>query len=186
MLVTRSPLVGCVSSPCWQGDTICSTATTFRTFWCRRCGRETLICTRCDRGQQFCSRACGDAQRRERVREAGRQYQKTEEGAARNAVRQKRFRIGQRTTVTHQGSTPPTDPAEVTAIEPLERPETSTPNGGEFVGEAKPSQGSGTAPLARCHFCGRKLGVFARLASIAGRSHRHQRASAHRQGGVIP
>lgn len=188
MLLTRSPLAVCVSSPCRQGDTICSAGTTFRTFWCRRCGKETRICTRCDRDHQCCSRDCADAQRRESTREAGRRYQQTEKGAARLALRQKRFRNGQRTTVTHQGSTPPTDPAKVTAIEPLtsERPETRTPNGGEQHGEARPDRNPETAPIARCDFCGRELGMFGRFESSARRARRRQRALPHQQGEAFP
>jgi hypothetical protein len=181
VLALRSPLVACVSSPWWREDTVCATATTFRAFRCRRCDRETLICTRCDRGQHYCTASCATASRRERVRHAGQQYQQTEQGAERNAIRQKRFRTRHPTTVTHQGSPPPTAPAQEIAIAPLvvERPQSQVPGGSDGDADDLPFDDPQPIP-ARCHFCGRVLGAFVRMEAI-GRRRRH-----HRSGGVIP
>ena len=185
MLALRSPLVASVSSPWWREDTVCATATTFRAFWCRRCGRQTLICTACDRGHQYCSASCAEAARREQVRQAGHDYQRTEQGSQRNAIRQKRFRSRHATTVTHQGSASPSTPAKEIAIAPLvsERPPIQTPCGADGDGNTSRAENPEPPPRARCHFCGRELGAFALIEALARQARRRR---LYRSGGVIP
>jgi hypothetical protein len=125
------------------------------------------------------------AERHERVRQAGQDYQRTAQGAQRNAVRQKRFRIRQATTVTHQGSPPSPAPAEEIAIAPLmsERAESQAPDGRDGDGETRHSSDPERSHRARCHFCGRELGEFTRVEPLIRRARRRRR---HRPGGVIP
>jgi len=125
------------------------------------------------------------AERQARVRQAGQDYQRTAQGAQRNAIRQKRFRTRQATTVTHQGSPPSTPPAEEIAIAPLmsERPKSQVPDGRDGDGETQNSSDPERSQRARCHFCGRELGGFTRVEPLIRRARRLRR---HRPGGVIP
>jgi hypothetical protein len=59
---------------------------------CARCGRVVVICTRCDRGNRYCSPECSAAARRQSMRKAGCEYQKTKTGVACHADRQRRYR----------------------------------------------------------------------------------------------
>ena len=125
------------------------------------------------------------AERQERVRQAGQDYQRTAQGAQRNAIRQKRFRTRKATTVTHQGSLPSPPPAEEIAVTPLmsERQESLAPDGRDGDGETQHSSDPERSHRARCHFCGRELGEFTRVQPLVRRS---RRLRLHRPGGVIP
>jgi hypothetical protein len=49
------------------------------------------ICRHCDRGNRFCPR-CAPLARAEKQRNAGKQYQKTENGRLNHKVRQEKYR----------------------------------------------------------------------------------------------
>jgi hypothetical protein len=64
--------------------------------FCRRCGRPLAICCGCDRGYAYGSRACSEAARRERHREAKRRNLKTPQGRANNARHQREYQARRR------------------------------------------------------------------------------------------
>ena len=70
-----------------------------------KCCQVFFLCRDCDRGDRYCSQDCSEQARRESLRAAGRQYEKTFAGLRQNAARQARFRKRAREKVTHQGST---------------------------------------------------------------------------------
>lgn len=64
-------------------------------FECQRCKRGRLLCTRCLRRRRYCA-ACGPQKRRAQMREAGREYQRTDKGRRSHRQRNRRYRRGLR------------------------------------------------------------------------------------------
>jgi hypothetical protein len=124
---------------------------------CARCQRLVVICRRCDRGQRYCSPDCAAAQRRRRVREAGRCYQRRPLGARNNAVRQKRWRVHRATTVTHHTSPVPHRLREEPPDENVKKESGDATSKNRQPSTALPGESS-----PRCHFCGRPCGPYTR------------------------
>lgn len=110
---------------------------------CRLCRRLIALCSGC-RTRATCSPECRREHRRRQVREAGRRYQASAEGAAAHAERQRRYRAQQRETVTHQTRQ---DSSPVIAPAPA-------PNGDSVssVGPVKSAVNSACS-LNRCTVC---------------------------------
>lgn len=130
-----------------------------RLFLCANCRAQTLICTACDRGQRYCSPKCASDVRRTRVREAGRRYQRSEQGRAAHARRMQSYRA-RLTEVTHQGSV---SPHRHRQSAPCSAPLMTTPNAVSalaiilaMVAMAPP----------RCNFCGCTCSQFVRLSFL--------------------
>jgi len=149
-------------------------------FNCARCRRLVVICTRCDRGQRYCSADCGQVQRKQSVREAGRCYQRTPIGARNNAARQKRWRTRIVTTVTHH-----TSPTHKHLRE--EPPGNNAQNEGDFDGkEVRDATSNRTFVISnrmpaaispgevgpRCDFCGRPCGSYTRWGTLSAERRR--------------
>lgn len=148
-----------------------------RMFNCARCHRLVVICPRCDRGQRYCSDHCGQAQRRRSVREAGRRYQRTPQGARHNAARQKRWRTRFVTTVTHHSS-----PSHRHLRE--EPPDKNAPKEVRDATSNRALVTSRRIPITiwagqsgrRCDFCGRPCGSYARWGTLSAERRRGWRA----------
>ena len=106
-----------------------------RLFVCARCRAPATVCRHCDRGQRYCSLECSREARAKSSREAGRSYQRSAEGRAKNAARQRAYRERQKAlrqqAVTHQrvrtrakAASPPT--ASSSALSRSARPSART------------------------------------------------------------
>ena len=131
----------------------------YRLYNCARCQLQVRICQRCDHGNVYCAGECADIRRRESLRRAQAQYQRSRRGARRHAARQRRLRARQRQAlqiVTHQGS-----PSAVTqcivAVSPVmqSEPADASPNEPDPLPKIR-------APLDRCAFCGGELPAWTR------------------------
>ena len=152
-----------------------------RLFLCARCRDQVLLCSHCDRGQRYCSRACASGSRRERQREAARNYQLSDIGQRKHAARTARWRERRRRSlrqhaaggevddkeVTHQGCTaasvraplPGCDtPSDTPSAMPSDIPDVRPDIGIDPPG-ANASSSAGTAVSAplRCRRCLRLL-----------------------------
>ena len=58
----------------------------------RECGQVFFLCRWCDRGDRYCDDECTKAARRASLRDAGRRYQRSREGAQGHADRQRTYR----------------------------------------------------------------------------------------------
>ena len=128
---------------------------------CRLCGRLVSLCSRC-RNRATCSSACAKEHRRRQVREAGRRHQRTPEGAADHADRQRRYRERRRRLVTHQDGQ-----NRGTMIEPPAPAEfAAAPASPEVDRSQVPQKGARTTeviPLSVCAFCRRVTSQWHRL-----------------------
>ena len=59
---------------------------------CQGCQRWFCLCSACDRGQRYCSEECSGRARHRSLRAAGAKYQRSANGRARHAERQRRYR----------------------------------------------------------------------------------------------
>jgi hypothetical protein len=112
-----------------------------RYYNCARCQNQVIICRKCDRGNIYCKSKCSKTSRAENHRIANRKYQATPKGRRNNALRQRRYREGQKQKVTDRGS-PVLPPHDVLQ---------QAPNG------PKTRQKKGHR---RCHFCGAFVKYF--------------------------
>jgi hypothetical protein len=133
--------------------------TTYRLYYCCRCGMQVCICARCDHGNLYCGGMCARLARRESLRRAGARYQRTLAGSSRHAQRQRRYRERREAMtkeVTQHGfssapracsvSTHPVTVSESIDVDCRESP-------------CRLSR----APHTHCAFCGTALPAFARL-----------------------
>ncbi|QTB53408.1 hypothetical protein [Burkholderia pseudomallei] len=135
---------------------------TGRLYLCARCRAQVFICRRCDRGNRYCRNCAADV-RRDRVREAGRRYQRTRRGRVAHATRSKRYRA-RRNKVTHQGSLG-------TATDGVLQPDRDA-----AVALANAAAHS-AAPLPLiCHGCGGLLLPLVRTGFVRRRGPRHVRS----------
>jgi hypothetical protein len=140
---------------------------------CARCHRLVVICTRCDRGQRYCSADCGQVQRKQSVREAGRRYQQTPPGARNNAARQKRWRTRTVTTVTHHSS--PTHRylrEELPGKNAQKETRDATSNRMFVISNRMPVAIPAGEVGPRCDFCGRLCGLHARRGKLSAERRR--------------
>jgi hypothetical protein len=157
-----------------------------RFYLCAGCRRQVRICRPCDRGNQYCDTGCAQKARDQARKEAGARYQKTCEGKKRHALRQSRWRDGQKKKVTHQG--PPVGVCEgqggdisvrivPTADTPKETPD-ETPAKQQTPAALPPQEqagGPGGAPgpepappgIVRCDFCQRVCSPYVRRERLA-------------------
>lgn len=135
-----------------------------RVFRCAQCHRQTTIGRECDRGHRYCSEECAAQRRRERMREAGRRYQRSEPGRLRHQERQRRYR--QRPLQAHSA-----------VVVPLVVPSSPSPGAPPSQGNVRTDlllqPGSPAAPAPRCcDFCGIVCSSFTRLDSLRSRKWR--------------
>ena len=114
-----------------------------RIFNCARCHCQTIICSCCDRGNIYCGSACSQASRKERMRAAGKLYQKTYKGRMNNAKRQRHYKRRKSIKVTHQGS------QEISTNDLLQ---TEKNEDAKIISSGEP----------RCHFCKRSCSLLLR------------------------
>lgn len=137
-----------------------------RMFLCARCRQQVLVCRECDRGQLYCGKACSQATRRERQRQARRRYAATRAGKFNNAMRQSRFRqrqierqVSRSKIVTDQGSAD-TSPGHTLMPERVDK---------------------GSSAAIGCRFCGQLCSVLVRQGFLPPDqrfSHHHRREKA--------
>ncbi len=81
-----------------------------RFFLCARCLSQVFLCSHCDRGNTYCGKNCSQQARKEARRRVVKKYQSTPAGRAKNAARQKQFRLRygklKQHKITHQQSSP--------------------------------------------------------------------------------
>jgi hypothetical protein len=142
-----------------------------RIYECERCHELVRICRYCDRGNRFCP-PCAPLARAEKLCNAGKRYQKTNNGRLNHKVRQEKYRDRLEKNVTHHGDLGITgEPKSTTATKPCaskvhyERPKYSP----------QPSSRPGC-----CDFCGRPCSRCEYTRAIS------RRTSANRRGPRLP
>jgi len=77
-----------------------------RRFCCALCGSYVNVCALCDRNHRYCSASCRDTARSKDVRMAGVIYQRSVQGRAKHAARQRAYWARQRAKQLAAPSTP--------------------------------------------------------------------------------
>ena len=77
-----------------------------RRFCCALCGAYVNVCALCDRNRRYCSASCRDTARSKDVRMAGVIYQRSVQGRAKDAARQRAYWARQRAKQLAAPSTP--------------------------------------------------------------------------------
>ena len=77
-----------------------------RRFCCALCGSYVNVCALCDRNRRYCSASCRDTARSKDVRMAGVIYQRSVQGRAKHAARQRAYWARQRAKQLAAPSTP--------------------------------------------------------------------------------
>jgi hypothetical protein len=153
-----------------------------RKLKCALCNETVPACEGCKRRYRYCSAVCSQAARRDSVRRAQEQYQKTDAGRRANARRQREYYRRQKArkkNLTHQSSP---DPGPSGTIRPQSTRSASEP--GSIGRKTRREQGKeilaggscGESPISerqpdvtRCYFCGRALGSVAMAREHGGR-----------------
>jgi hypothetical protein len=133
--------------------------TTYRLYYCCRCGMQVCICARCDHGNLYCGGMCARLARRESLRRAGARYQRTLAGSSRHAQRQRRYRARREAMmkeVTQHGFSSVAAARSVSA-------HLVTVSESIDVGCRDSPRRLSCASHTRCAFCDTVLPAFARL-----------------------
>ena len=77
-----------------------------RLYNCAQCHSQVMICRHCDRGHIYCTE-CAPVARQDARNRAAARYQASDEGRAKHAARQRRYRERLKYKVTHKASGDP-------------------------------------------------------------------------------
>ena len=153
-----------------------------RLLLCSGCRRLFILCLPCARGRRYCSGACAAEARRRSVREAGSRYQRTPQGAHRNAIRQRDWRARRREAVTHQsrhraGSSRLHGDARVSGSPQAQHSQVPGPIApGPPLPQPQPQpQASRHTTAVRCPSCHRPCSSFALVTPVGPRRTQHRR-----------
>lgn len=142
-----------------------------REVTCRRCGSVFYLCRSCDSGYWYCSDECAVLAREASVRQARKEYARSDKGRANNLLRQRRFRRRNRLksqgfekTVTDHSSQGGDSGVPCSHDEHIAPP---SPHLRLCLYRA-PSIAARSRKVACCHLCGRP-GVVVRRAATRGR-----------------
>jgi hypothetical protein len=139
-----------------------------RIFHCERCFHLVLICRRCDRGNRYCP-SCAPLAHAEKLRAAGKRYQKTKAGRLNHKVRQEQYRARLQEKVTHQGDSG------------IAGKRKSTIRGGsEILHERRQEPPQPSPRPERCDFCCRPCTCLGRTGPLP------RRRRAYRRGPLLP
>jgi len=143
-----------------------------RLFLCGCCLAQVQVCRSCDRGQRYCSPQCAAQARRQRQREAGQRYQRTERGRQRHAARQHAYRQREQQSYqeqlpqSYQEQLPTTGPEGTTGprVEGGNGLESSDVEGSRGGTPASPTASVSSRPMARgtCCVCRRSQSEWLR------------------------